>query len=168
MNPMKKTAVVILALAATICSTAAFGKEIDVKGIHLGMTKAEIEKKYGPLPLKDFEIGGVAGRFPIRLEFYEDKLDELMFFFPSDSFTDVQKAVVTENPDIKCSDSTITSPKGESFTQTSCKLVDKIGTMRVDRYVRDIDTSAVILTSHRLYQELEKKRKEKQKESSKK
>lgn len=165
---MNKPAVITLALAAAICSTAAFGKELDIKGIHLGMTKAEIEKKYGPLPLNDFKIGGVAGRFPIRLEFYEGKLDELMFFFPSASFSDVQKAVVTENPDIKCSDSTITSPQGKSFTQTNCKLADNAGTMHLDRFVRDIETSAVILTSHRLSQELEKKRKEKQKESSKK
>jgi hypothetical protein len=166
---MKKPAVAtLLALAVTICSTAAFGKELDVKGLHLGMTKTEIEKKFGALPLNNFTIAGVAGKFPVRLEFYEDKLDELMFFFPSASFSDVRKAVVSENPEIKCTDSTIKSPEGKSFIQVDCKLADKLGTLKLDRFVRDINTSAVTLTSHRLFNELENKRKEKQKDKSNK
>ena|SRR6185369_16861620 len=164
---MNKPAILAsLALLATIHSTAAYAQGIEIKGLRLGMTKAEIEKKFGPLPINAFTIADVSGKFPVRLEFYEGKLDELMFFFSSKDFNDVRKAVISKNPDLKCTDSTVTSPAGKSYNQVNCKLADQLGTLRVDRFVRDIDTSAVTLTSHRLFQELEKKRKEKQKTSN--
>jgi len=162
---MKKLAIItLLTLFALIYSTTAFGQGIEIKGLRLGMTKTEIEKKFGTLPLNNFTIADVSGKFPVRLEFYEGKLDELMFFFSPKSFDDVRKAVVSKNPELKCTDSTITSPKGESYKQVNCKLVDMLGTLRLDRFVRDIDTSALTLMSHRLFQELENKRKEKQKD----
>jgi hypothetical protein len=162
---MKKLAIItLLTLFATIYSTTAFAQGIEIKGLRLGMTKTEIEKKFGTLPLNNFMIAGVSGKFPVRLEFYEGKLDELMFFFSPKSFDDVRKAVISKNPELKCTDSTITSPRGESYKQVNCKLVDQLGTLRLGRYVRDIETSALTLTSHRLFQELEKKRKEKQKD----
>jgi hypothetical protein len=161
---VKKPAIItLLALYAAICSTTAFGQSIEIKGLSIGMTKTEIEKKFGTLPLKDFKIANVAGKFPIKLEFYEGKLDELMFFFPSKSFDDVRKEVVAKNPGLKCTDSAITSPVGEKFTQTNCKMDDQLGKLRLDRFMRDIDTSAVVLISQRLFQEQEKKLKEKNK-----
>jgi len=165
---MKKPAIIIsLILLATICSATAFAQGIEIKGLRLGMTKAEIEKKFGALPINDFTIADVPGKFPVRLEFYEGKLDELMFFFSSKSFNEVRKAAISKNPELKCTDSTVTSPAGKSYNQVNCKMADQLGILRVDRFVRDIDTSAVTLTSHRLFQELEKQRKEKQKTSDK-
>ena len=162
---MNKLAIItLLTLSATIYSTTAFAQGIEIKGLRLGMTKTEIEKKFGTLPLNNFTIAAdVPGKFPVRLEFYEGKLDELMFFFSPKSFDDVRKEVISKNPELKCTDSTITSPRGESYKQVNCKLADMLGTLRLDRFVRDIETSALTLTSHRLFQELEKKRKEKQK-----
>ena len=163
---MKKPAIItLLTLFTAISSTTAFGRDIEIKGLHLGMTKTEIEKKFGALPLKQFTIADVAGKFPVRLEFYEGKLDEIMFFFSPKGFDDVRKAVVANNPELKCTESTITSPKGESYKQVNCKLADMLGTLRLDRYVRNIETSALTLTSHRLFHELEEKRKGKQKDT---
>ena len=165
---MKKKAIITsLTLLATIYSATAFAQGIEIKGLRLGMTKTEIEKKFGKLPINNFTIADVPGKFPVRLEFYEGKLDELMFFFSSKSFNEVRKAVISQNPELKCTDSTVTSPAGKSYNQVNCKLADQLGMLRVDRFVRDIDTSAVTLTSHRLFQELEKQRKEKQKTSDK-
>jgi len=165
---MKKKAIITsLTLLATIYSATAFAQGIEIKGLRLGMTKTEIEKKFGALPINNFTIADVPGKFPVRLEFYEGKLDELMFFFPSKSFNEVHKTVIANNPELKCADSTVTSPAGQSYKQVNCKLADQLGILRVDRFVRDIDTSAVTLTSHRLFQELEKKRDEKQKTSDK-
>jgi len=152
-----------LTLLATMYSIAAFAQGIEIKGLRLGMTKTDIEKKFGTLPVNNFTIADVPGKFPVRLEFYEGKLDELMFFFSSTNFNEVRKAVISKNPELKCTDSTVTSPAGKSYTQVNCKLADQLGTLRVERFVRDIDTSAVTLTSHRLFQELEKQRQEKQK-----
>ena len=134
---MKKLAIItLLTVSATIYSTTAFAQGIEIKGLRLGMTKTEIEKKFGTLPLNNFTIADVAGKFPVRLEFYEGKLDEIMFFFSPKGFDDVRKAVVAKNPELKCTDSTITSPKGESYKQVNCKLVDQLGTLRLGRYVR--------------------------------
>jgi hypothetical protein len=161
---MKKPAVItFIALIATIYSTTVFGQKFDINGLQLGMTKTEIEKKFGSLPLLDFKIANVSGKFPVKLEFYEDKLDELMFFFPSKSFEDVRKSVIARHPELKCTDSTITSPAGAKYVQTNCKLKDQLGTMRLDRFVMDINTSVLVLISHRLFQEQEMKLKSKQK-----
>jgi hypothetical protein len=163
---MKKLAfIALLSLLATIHSTAVFGQQIEIKGLRLGMTKTEIEKKFGALPLNNFTIANVSGKFPVRLAFHEGKLDELMFFFSSNSFNDVRQAVTANYPELKCSDSTVTSPTGTKYKQVNCKLEDQLGKLRLDRLVRDIDTSALILISNRLFQELENKRKEKQKDN---
>ena len=160
---MKKLAIItLLTLFATIYSTTAFSREIEIKGLRLGMTKTEIEKQFGPLPLNNFTIADVSGKFPVRLEFYEGKLDELMFFFSAKSFNDVRQAVVSNYPELKCADSTVSDNMGASYKQVKCKLEDMLGMLKLDRYVRDTDTSALILMSHRLSQELEKNRKEKQ------
>jgi hypothetical protein len=158
---MKKLALnTLLALFAIIYSTTVFGQEIEINGLRLGMAKTEIEKKFGVLPINDFKIANVSGKFPVRLAFHEDKLDELMFFFSSNSFNDVRQAVVPKYPELRCTDSTVTSPKGVKYTQVNCKLEDRLGTLKLDKFVRDIDTSALILISHRLFHELENKRKE--------
>ena len=161
---MKKLAIItLLTLSALIYSTTAFGQGIEIKGLSLGMTKTEIEKKFGTLPLNNFTIADVPGKFPVKLEFYEGKLDELMFFFSAKSFKDVRQAVVSKYPELKCTDNTVSDNMGASYKQVNCKLEDMLGMLKLDRYVRDTDTSALILMSHRLSQELEKKRKEKQK-----
>src|SRR6185369_14657040 len=103
-----------------------------IKGLRLGMSKTEIEAKFGKLPLTDFKIANVAGKFPVSLAFYEDRLDELMFFFPSENFKKVREAVVAQYPKIKCTDSTVTSPKGEKFTQVNCKQEGLSGMLKLD------------------------------------
>jgi hypothetical protein len=159
---MKKLAfITILALFAIIHSTTVFGQNIEINGLRLGMTKTEIEKKFGVLPLNNFKIANVSGVFPVRLAFHEGKLDELMFFFSSNSFNDVRQAVIPKYPELRCTDSIVTSPKGAKYKQVNCKMEDQLGTLKLDRFVMDIDTSALILISHRLFQELETERKEK-------
>ena len=125
------------------------------------MTKTEIEKKFGELPLNNFKIANVSGKFPVRLAFHEGKLDELMFFFSSKSFNDVRKAVIPKYPELRCTDSIVTSPAGAKYEQVNCKLEDQLGMLKLDKFVLDIETSALILISHRLFNELETKRKEK-------
>ena len=159
---MKKLAfVTLLTFVAIIHSTTVFAQNIEINGLRLGMTKTEIEKKFGLLPLNNFKIANVSGKFPVRLTFHEGKLDELMFFFSSNSFNDVRQAVIPKYPKLRCTDSTITSPTEVKYKQVNCKLEDQLGTLKLDRFVMDIDTSALILISHRLFQELGNKREEK-------
>ena len=156
---MKKLVfVTLLTFVAIIHSTTVFAQDIEINGLRLGMTKTEIEKKFGLLPLNNFKIANVSGKFPVRLAFHEGKLDELMFFFSSNSFNDVRQAVIPKYQKLRCTDSTITSPTGVKYKQVNCKLEDQLGTLKLDRFVMDIDTSALILISHRLFQELGNKR----------
>ena len=159
---MKKLAfVTLLTFVAIIHSTTVFAQNIEINGLRLGMTKTEIEKQFGLLPLNNFKIANVSGKFPVRLAFHEGKLDELMFFFSSNSFNDVRQAVISKYPKLRCTDSTVTSPTEVKYKQVNCKLEDQLGTLKLDRFVMDIDTSALILISHRLFQELGNKREEK-------
>lgn len=159
---MKKLAfTTLLTLFAIIYSTTVFAQNIEINGLQLGMTKTEIEKKFGVLPLDDFKIANVSGKFPVRLAFHEGKLDELMFFFSSNSFNDVRQAVISKYPELRCTNSIVTSPAGAKYEQVNCKLEDQLGKLKLDRFVMDVDTSVLILMSHRLFQELDTKREEK-------
>jgi hypothetical protein len=161
---MKKLAFInLLTLFAIIHSTTVFGQHVEINGLRLGMTETEIEKKFGALPLNNFQIANVSGKFPVRLAFHEGKLDELMFFFSSKNFNDVRQAVISKYPELKCAESPVTSPTGAKYYQVNCKLEEQFGTLKLDRFVRDIDTSALILISHRLFQELENENKRNEK-----
>ena len=80
---IKLKCLLAIGCVVTLWSTTVFGQNIEINGLRLGMTETEIEKKFGALPLNNFQIANVSGKFPVRLAFYEGKLDELMFFFSS-------------------------------------------------------------------------------------
>lgn len=155
---------VMIALIISIHSTVSYGETVDIKGLHLGMKKEEIINKFGPLPLKEFTIGGVQSMFDLNFydDFYENKLDRFIFFFEADSFNEVLQAVKLKYPALKCVDSTVSNAMGASFKQTICELQDQLGTLTLKRFVSDISTSVLNLSSHRRNQELANKQKMKQ------
>ena len=138
-------------------------QQIEFKGLHLGMSRAEVQKKAGPLPLKDFTIAGVGSKYStIELRFHEDKLDSLAFLFHANRFDDVLEAVRAKYPALECKNTTVTNAIGGSFTQTDCTLKDMLGTLTLTRFVSDIRTSVLSLTSDRAIKEYideERKRK---------
>lgn len=118
------------------------------------MTLAELKEKVGTFPIKNFTIAGVPSiHSRLMPEFYDDKLDNLFFFFKSDSFYQVHGAIMKKYPKLACENSTVTNRMGASFTQVKCSLSDKLGTLRLNLFSSDIDTSVLSLTSDRLVKE---------------
>ncbi len=146
-------------------STVAIGQEIEIKGLKLGMTRAEVEAKAGPLPLKNFTVAGVHSKYTsVNLEFHEDKLDYFVFFFDSDDFDSVLEAIKAKYPSFQCEKSTVTNRTGNSFTQVDCKLKDKLGFLHLSRFCNDINTSSLSLMSSRKIKELVTNRKKRKKD----
>lgn len=148
-------------------SSIAIGQQIDIKGLHLGMTKSEVTEKYGPMPIKGFTVAGVSSKYPalgLALTFHEDKLDTLTFFFNPSGFNDVRGAVTGKYPSLHCEDSAVSNAMGGSFTQTICSLKDDLGAFRLQKFVSDIKTSALILMSDRKSIEERDKKAQKQKD----
>ncbi len=155
----------IFALFAGLHSTAAYGQAIEIKGLRLGMTESEVEKKIGPLPLKEFTIAGVPSKYStVDLNFHKNKLDSFMFFFDADAFEDVLQAVKSKYPALKCVGSTVSNAMGASFKQVDCKLRNQLGTLSLSRFVSDINTSVLTLASHRQSQEWVNESKAKQRD----
>ena len=142
-------------------------KPIEIKGLYLGMPESEAEQKIDVAPPDKFTIAGVPSKYEntnARLDFHESKLDEFMFFFDSGSFDDVLRAVKSKYPALQCAGSTVSNAMGASFKQVNCILQDHIGTLTLDRFVSDISTSVLCLTSHRKDREREQENNEKQKD----
>ncbi len=172
MSANKQILIYAFVLFAGLNSAAAISQEIEIKGLKLGMSKADVELKFGKVDnvalgkdgeLYQFTIGGVEGTYNhAKLEFHADKLDKVWFFFNADGFDAVRKAVASKYPALKCSGSTVSNTMGASFRQTECSLKNKIGTLELRRFVGDINTSVLTMTTHRNRKELMDKEKEKQ------
>ncbi len=168
MSANKQILIYAFVLFAGLNSAAAISQEIEIKGLKLGMSKADVELKFGEISrygyIYEFTIGGVESQYGggINLEFHEDKLDEVWFFFDADGFDAVRKAVASKYPALKCSGSTVSNAMGASFRQTKCSLKNKIGTLSISRFVSEINTSLLSMRTPRSMNELMDKAKEKQ------
>jgi len=158
----------VLLVLALIQPSISFSQEIEIKGLRLGMTMAEVESKVGKLPLKNFTIAGVKGKYedsnPVIIKFYEGKLDVFVFFFDANHFDDVLEAVKTKYPSLECAKSNVSNAMGASFDQVKCNLHDQSGSLSLSRFVSDIKTSALSLMSDRAIKETKDKQKEKRKD----
>lgn len=142
-----------------------YGAGLEIKGVRIGMTKEEWLSKFGSLDVSYFTVGGALGKYEkIRPVFHEGKLDSFHFFFHSDYFDDVLGAVKTKYPRIRCSKSTVANAMGAKFTQVSCSLGDNTGVLSLSRFVSDIDTSCLSLTSKRFLDEAVKESKKGEKD----
>ncbi len=134
----------ILPLNSALC------QDIEIKGLRLGMNKAEVETKVGPLPLKNFTIGGVPSQFSeIRPRFDDqDKLEDFTFFFDPNDFDKILRAVKAKYPKLKCKGSRVANAMGASFRQTECEMKDRLGKLEITRYI-DLESSVLTLRSHK-------------------
>jgi hypothetical protein len=136
--------------ASALLPLTARAQDIEIKGLRLGMTKQEVQKKIGRLPVLNFTIAGVEGiDGPFSPEFYQGKLDSFVFLFDPRDFDEVLSAVKGKYPALTCENSTVTNAMNARFTQTQCNLRDKQGALQLSRYVLNISTSALSLVSDR-------------------
>ena len=138
--------------------------EIQIKGLWIGMDESEIEEKFGA-PIKAFSIAGVEGKYSTTpLEFENNKLESLIFFFDAKSFDDVLAAVKSKYPEMQCKDSSVGNAMGASFTQVKCNLRRGKVTLDLSRFVNDITTSSLCLYSDNYMKKISNKLKGKLKD----
>lgn len=140
-------------------------KEIEIKGIYLGMTKEAAIEKVGqiPVPPHSFTIGGVSNK-DIMWKFHKNKLDHFEFYFNPIGFKFVVKAIKSKYPNLDCSESTVSNSMGAKFTQVNCILVTATSTLFLSRYAPDLTTSTLELLSERKMRELSKELKQSEKD----
>jgi len=160
-----------LTVSAVIFPAILFCEDIEVieiKGLKIGMTKEEIERNVGKLPLNNITIAGVRGKYddsgPVIIKFYEGKLDVFMFSFDPRYFDDILEAVKNKYPTIGCDNSVVTNAMGASFNQVSCRLKDQSGSLSLSKFSNNINTSTLSLISDRWIKETADKQKEKRKD----
>lgn len=153
-------------LAAAALQFGAVGAQaIEIKGISIGMTRAELQKKYPTW--RGFTIAGVRSLnkdSPGHVEYFKGRLDNFHFSFDSDSFLDVLEAVKEKYPNIDCKNSQIKNVWGATFNQVECFLADNVSTLFLSRYGGDLRTSGLTLASVRRLDALEEKNKLKKKD----
>ncbi len=155
----------ILVATFLLQSIPTFAQEIEIKEIRLGMTRAEVQKKVGQLPLQNFTIAGVPSKYStVSVEFHEDKVDSFRFFFNSQDFNDVLEAVQKKYPKLKCENSSVKNSIGVSFSNTDCVLREPLGSLQLSRFVSDTRTSVLSLVSDRSIKEFTENKSERQKD----
>ncbi len=165
MSANKQILIYAFVLFAGLNSASAISQEIEIKGLKLGMSKADVESKFGEISksgfIYEFTIGGIEGKY-LKLKFHEDKLDDIYFSFNSDGFEAVRGAVASKYPALKCKNSTVENRMGASFVQVECNLNSDNAMFSLTRISGDIKTSMLTLGTRRALDEFIEKQKQKQ------
>lgn len=154
-----------LALALIQFAPAAFSQTIDIKGISIGMSQEEISKKF--LNWDGFTIAGVQGkmkRSPVITEYFEGKLDIMIFPFNSEDFRIVRSAIEEKYPLLSCKNSEVGNTQGAIFDQINCTLEDTKSLLQLDRFSGDIRSSVLSISSKRRLNEIGENIKQKKKD----
>lgn len=124
--------------------------EIEIKGIKIGMPLKDASELIGTYSdNKNFTIGGVEtndGR-PPTASYKDEKLSTFLFMFKPDQFGAIMSAVSSKYPVIKCANSKVQNGAGAKFDQVDCKLTSKDATLTIRRYVGDVTTGVLYLSS---------------------
>jgi hypothetical protein len=155
----------LLVAALLALSSHAQAQSIEIKGLRIGMSKAEVDALFPSW--QDFTIAGVrsADGLTPSARYHEEKLDAFHFFFRARDFDVVAEAVKEKYPATECVDSTVTNAMGATFRQTHCNITnDPSAVLRIARFARDVRTSALTLISVRSVKEGLEKRQERKKD----
>lgn len=141
-----------LILALAVVGLNAYAQEI--KGLSLGMSKTEVMALFPDskpmsasiskddkhlVPLTVANIESKYRNSGALITFSEDKLVSFQFYFKSEEFDSMRRAIREKYPELQCSDSTVTNRMGAEFTDTKCQYKN----LRLDRFIGDINTSMV-------------------------
>jgi hypothetical protein len=155
----------VLALLVMAFPLSAIAQSIEIKGLRMGMTKAEVKEKFPTW--KDFTIAGVRSRYeytPVHIQYRDEKLDQFMFFFNSSSFEAVLGAIKEKYPETVCESTQVGNAMGATFEQIRCSLSDNESVLQLSRYVSDIRTSVLSLVSKKSLEEQVEKAKQRKKD----
>lgn len=155
----------VIGAIAAISSFSASADPIELKGLQVGMTKEEVNKKFPSF--EGFTIAGVSSKYsstPVKIEYRDNKLDFLLFFFDSENFSTVLAAVKEKYPELKCIDSEVSNGMGAKFSQVDCTLSDSVSTLSLSRFVSDVQTSSLTIISKKLSEQINNESKQKMKD----
>lgn len=144
---------------------SAIAQSIEIKGLHVGMPKAEVQEKFPTW--KDFTIAGVRSKFvltPVSIEYRDDKIDKLTFFFDSSSFETVLGAIKEKYPETICKSTQVRNAMGATFEQIQCLLKGGESDLLLSRYISDIRTSMLAVASKKSQEEQAEKGKQRKKD----
>jgi hypothetical protein len=137
-------------------SSSVYANPIEIKGLYIGMPKEDFKKQFPTL--NSFTIAGVYSKFkstnPINIKYRNGKIDDLGFFFESENFQTVLSAVKEKYPELSCETSEVSNGAGIKFSQVKCTLEDSESILTLNRFIGDINTSMLNLTSKKYIQEL--------------
>ena len=159
------TTLAVAAFLGLVVTGAALSQTLDIKGLRIGISKDDVEQKT-PM-LADFTIAGVRSKYehsPVSLEYREDKLDQMFFFFDPSGFDEVLGAVREKYPRMTCENSEVGNAMGAKFKQVQCSVQDSNSVLQVTRFVGDIRTSALTLMSKRALREQSETAKQRKKD----
>lgn len=145
----KKLLFSALSAAAVLFSSGLYAEPIEIKGLYVGMPKEAVAEKYPNW--KGFTIAGVYSKFPmnpLNVDYHEEKLDSLLFFFDSKDFVEVFAVISKKYPELKCITSPVSNKLGAKFEQMDCSLQDAQSKLMLTRFI-DFNTSSVSLNSKR-------------------
>lgn len=132
-------------------------KDINIKGIYIGMTKDEFNDKFANIDLNNFTIGGAPNKYaeqPLDPEYDKNnKLVRFVYFFHPNFFDDVKFALKNKYPALKCNNSSVSNAMGASFQQIICTIDDNISMLAIKRFAGDINTSGISISSKKFFNE---------------
>jgi len=129
--------------AILLAASAAQAQDIDIKGLKLGMSRAEVAAVM-PDPLR-FTIAGVRPRYdPTTRYDASGKLDTFQWMFTPNNYEAVRDAFRAKYPDLKCTQSVVQNGFGATFPQESCR----IGDISIERYSGDSADVGSVLWWH--------------------
>lgn len=141
--------------------TATAAARIEIKGFYIGMPMEQAQQHYRELP--DVSIGGATAKYdfdPLKLEYNDAKLEALIFFFRPDGYEGLRDALKDKYPGLRCESSKASTRAGAAITQEECSLRSGGALLQLRRYLNDITTSSLSLTSEaKLKAEAEQRKK---------
>jgi hypothetical protein len=155
----------IVALFVVMLPISALAQSIEIKGLRVGMTKAEVQKKFPTW--KNFTIAGVPNKYEsltFNIEYQDDRLNQFTFFFDAASFETVLEAIREKYPATKCKTSKVGNAMGAKFEQVQCLMSDSESVLELLRYVGDIQTSMLSLISKKALDDQARKTKQQKKD----
>lgn len=144
-----------------------FAKDIEMKGLKIGMTYEEVSKlykidKWSFASMKNGKqptLAGVEVDY-MSLEFKNKKLTNISFSFKSKDFYTVFEPIFEKYNDMKCNETKVQNSFGAVFNQVRCNLYDEKSYMSIYKLQPDDITKSYITISEPLSNEDIKKRNE--------
>lgn len=136
-------------LLVTMLLSSMFAKDIDIKGLKIGMTFEEANKivKFNKGQRFSFAInptfGGVKAEY-LAIELKNNKISNIAVNLKSDDFDNVIGALL-DKYDLKCKDSLVQTKIGAKYNQVKCSYSSNGVNLIVEKYSGNVSESLIMV-----------------------